>query len=86
MYSRDVKLAIINEDKFPLNWFLDRSNNLRDLGMEGGSIQTDCQKDLTLQVSSAYPNLSKAITLIVSILIMCHCKNQQDNQLVYWPE
>ena len=40
MYSKDVKLAIIDEDKFPPNQLLDISNNLRDVKLfrHGGRI------------------------------------------------
>ena len=40
MYSRDVRLAIGDEERFPLNWLLDISNNLRDVKLfrHGGRI------------------------------------------------
>ena len=84
MYSRDVRLAIGDEDKFSLNWLPDISKYERDVKLfrHGGSIPS--KPLLASSISSSFFSAQNSVKsnkrlAVVSILNLCHRKNQQHN-------
>ena len=83
MYSRDVRLAIGDEDKFPLNRLIAISKYERDVKLfrHGGSIPSKPLPASSISSSffSAQNSVKSNKRLAVSILNLCHRKNQQHN-------
>ena len=88
MYSRDVRLAIGEEDKFPLNRFQDISKYERDVKLfrHGGSIPSKplLASSIPSSFFSAQNSIKNNKRLAVSILNLCHRKNQQHNLINIW--
>ena len=88
MYSRDVRLAIGDEDKLPLNQLSDISKYERDVKLfrHGGSIPSKplLASSIPSSFFSAQNSIKNNKRLAVSILNLCHRKNQQHNLINIW--